>query len=154
MAFTTELLNDSKLRIVAFADPSVGCDEETYTRYLQGLDETLLELDGEPTRFVMRKFLDQREIAGVQDDMISFDADRNVRVKMSSNTEEVRRALVGIENPMDVGGIVWAKDPGDRWADRDLVSKLAQLGIVANLYEARQAAINRGKKSAGMAKKS
>jgi len=147
MAFTNSAFNDSRIRVIAFQDDAVTCDRADYEKYLENLDETLLGLkDVAPTRFVMRKFLDQREVTGVMDSMVSVAQDQSMNVKLSSSMEEVRRALVDIETPAEVqDGLVWKKDSGDKWADKDLVAKLNQYGIIPDLATARKNAMGKGK---------
>lgn len=146
MALKGSIFNDTNIRVVAFQDDAVTCDRVDYDKYLENLNEELLKLQSEPTRFIMRKFLDQREVTSIMDGMVSVSQDQNMKIKMSGTMEEVRRALVNIESPDCEDPIRWAKDPGDRWTDRELVAKLNQIGIVADLSTARKNAMGDGKK--------
>jgi hypothetical protein len=133
------LFSDEQFKVIAFQDSCVKCDRESYDNYLKTLDESLLSMaeGAEPTRFVLKKYLTQKESGAVKDNMISFDSNKNVKVNISSSVEEVRRALVGIEAPDAINAIRWKKDSGDQWFDRDLLAKLDQVGIVADLATAR-----------------
>ena len=134
------MFNDSNIKVVAFVDGAVTCTREAYDNYLTTLDESLLNLspEVEPTRFVLKKYLTQKESIAIKDDMVAFDSERNVKVKISTAAEEVRRAVVGIESPEGGQSITWKKDAGDQWLDRDLFAKLDQVGIVQDLDTARK----------------
>jgi hypothetical protein len=153
MGFTAEMFNEGTLEVVSFIDPSVKSSRDEYNEYLKTLDRNMLLLEGEPTLFILKKFLTQAETSALRDTMISFDQNKNVNVKLSVQTEEIRRALVDIRTS-GANGLAWAKDSGDRWTDKDLIAKLEQLGVVGDLTAARTHATESVKSGLALVKKS
>jgi hypothetical protein len=143
MSFSTSLFSDTRIRVISHLDPALSDDFnfDLYDNYLRDLDESILSFKhGEyPTRFVLKRYLSDAERAGVVDNQITMGEDKNIRVKVSASDEEVRRALVDIEtDPSVTDGLAWVKDKGDKWCCRELISKLAQAGILDDLRKARQ----------------
>src|SRR4051812_29896884 len=96
MAFTVPS-KDETIKVVARSDEAVKCDAETYNKYLECLDESLLQLDGEPVRFVLRKSLPfkySQKVAAMQTKMV----DGEMVMNIGYIAEEVRYALKEIEN--------------------------------------------------------
>ena len=148
MAISSAIFNDARLRVVAYLDDAIDHEattREDYEKYLETLDEEVLTfatddngVQLEPTRFVMKKFLSEHERSSVVDSQISMDADKNVKIRSTSEEELIRRALVDIENPPGADSpLQWEKDRGDRWASKELVTKLAQVNILSDLSTAR-----------------
>jgi len=128
---------DSALKWPESAEES----DELWAAYLKSNDESYLEFkEGEqPTRFVLRKVLNYDQAQKVQNQQMSM-KDGQIQVQMSFIMEEVRQALVGIENPELTplaDQIVFKKD-GDGGASKEIVEGLHALGVVMDLYTARQ----------------
>lgn len=134
---------DEVIKVIARIDGSVKCDDQAYEMYLRSLNEDLLELDGAPTRFLVRKVLPY----GAQKDI---DAQR---VKVQSTGEafvstqtldEARAILVGIENPSELPeaeAIKFERDK-DGYASKELIASLATAGVTDNLVNARRFAVS------------
>jgi len=128
-------------KVVLRLDSAIGCQPDDYDRYLDTLDESVLQLQEEPTRFVMRKVLPYRLASGVQDKQFSFKKGE-VEVRSSFMLEEVRCSIVGIENPPHLSSDerLEFKADGDGGASEDLMAVLGASGLVMDLYRARQTA--------------
>lgn len=126
-------------KVVLRLDSAIGCPAEDYDKYLESLDESVLQLTEEPTRFVMRKVLPYRLASGVQDKQFSFKKGE-VEVRSSFMLEEVRCSIVGIENPAHIPleERLEFKADGDGGASEDLMSILGASNLVMDLYRARQ----------------
>jgi len=139
MSFTIESA-DSTMKVVVSKDNTVHCTDEEYEKYTETLDESLLHLDGEPTRFVLRKNLSYEASQKVMDAQASF-VKGKVQMNMSYVLEEVRAAWIGVENPPDLAKekcIIWKRD-NDGLANKQLVAGLQNAGVLMDLYKARQA---------------
>jgi hypothetical protein len=139
MSFSIESV-DSTIKVIVSKDNAVKCTEEEYEKYTETLDESLLNLEGEPTRFLLRKNLSYEASQKVMDAQASFHKGK-VQMKMSYVMEEVRAAWVGVENPTDLPKercIVWKRD-NDSLASRDLIAGLQNAGVLMDLYKCRQA---------------
>lgn len=126
-------------KVVLRIDSAVGCSPSDYEKYLETLDESLLQLKEEPTRFVMRKVLPYRLASAVQDMQFGFEKNE-VKVRSSFMLEEVRCSLVGIENPPHIPEsekIVFKAD-GDGGASEELMASLGAAGVTMDLYRTRQ----------------
>lgn len=130
--------NDGLIKVISKKDSSVTCDDEAYAQYQENLDESLLALDGVPTRFVLKKALTYKEQQKVKDAQIKMKG-KELSVSMSYMMEEIRLALVGIENPADLPldqQIVYKKDSDGRTSE-ELIALLESAGVVTELYAAR-----------------
>jgi hypothetical protein len=138
MSFSIESV-DSTIKVVVSKDSAVNCSEEEYAKYAETLDESLLNLEGEPTRFVLRKNLTYEASQKVMDAQASFHKGK-VQMKMSYVMEEIRAAWVGVENPPELPKekhIVWKRD-NDGLANREQVAGLQNAGVLMDLYTSRQ----------------
>lgn len=126
-------------KVVLRLDSAIGCGDEDYERYLETLDESILQLKEEPTRFVMRKVLPYRLASGVQDKQFSFKKGE-VEVRSSFMLEEVRCSIVGIENPPHLApeDRLEFKADGDGGASEELMAALGASGLIMDLYKTRQ----------------
>ena len=134
--------NDGSIKVISSKDSSVNCDDEAYELYQKDLDEDLLELEGEPTRFVLRKGLNYKDQQIVKDAQIKMDG-KNFSISLSYMMEEVRLSLIDIENPADLSDIqkINFKRASDGKSSHDLIAMLETAGIVTELFTARQNAI-------------
>lgn len=136
MALTLNTDNN-EIKIISSKDESVHCTPEVYQEYLKTLDESVLELDGEPTRFVIRKVLPYKQNEELKKQQMTIKTDMKSRtVTPELNTAyqlfELRACLVGIDGP----GLQFKKGD-DGLVDRELVSLLDQSGIADELMSAR-----------------
>lgn len=137
-----KLGSNDTIKVVAFQDDCVNCSRETYNTYLQNLDENLLELNGEPTRFVLKKILPYNVQSQIESDRIKVDSKTQLMTVSMSSLHEIRVSLIAIESPSDQKAedrIEFKKD-SDNYASKDLMAALNSVGIVTDLYTAKQAA--------------
>jgi hypothetical protein len=129
-------------KLVSRHDGSIAEDltDEEFELYQESLDESHLRLQSEPTRFVIKRTLTfdaQKEVTRQQ---VRVGRDGKPQVDFSFMLDEVRFAIVGIENPADMAEedkIVFKKD-ADGFASKDLIAKLNAAGIVSEIYSAKQ----------------
>ncbi len=140
MSFTLNMDTDKTVSIIVSKDSSIkGVDEEVYEKYLETLDESLLPIQGEPTRFVMKKTLPYKDTKRVMNSQVSF-VDGKPNVNISFIMDEVRCALVGMEGPGSEG---FKKDK-DGYASMDVVNALYNSGVLMDLYNGRRTAAGEG----------
>lgn len=137
MSFSIES-TDTTIKVVVSKDTAVNCSDEDYEKYTETLDESLLNLQAEPTRFVLRKNLSYEANQRVMDAQASFHKGQ-VQMKMSYVLEEVRACFIGIENPPNVEKGMAFKRENDGLASKALVSSLHNAGVLMDLYKARSA---------------
>ena len=138
MAFSIESA-DATVKVVVSKDSAVNCTDDEYEKYTETLDESFLNLDGDPTRFVLKKNLTYEASQKVMDAQAHF-VKGKVEMKMSYVLEEVRAAWIGVENPPDLAKekcIIWKRE-NDGLANRQLVAGLQNSGVLMDLYKARQ----------------
>lgn len=123
-------------------DDALAMTDEQYDKYLETLDNNLLQFqDGQiPTFFKLRKVLPLRLAEVVENKKVSIDKSGEVKANMAYVLEEVRVALVGIENPpgLPEDQKIEFKRDGDGGASTELVAQLNALGVVMDLWKARQ----------------
>lgn len=134
--------NDGNIKVISSKDSSVKCDEEAYKLYTETLDEELLELEGVPTRFILKKGLNYKEQQIVKDAQIQMKG-KEFSISLSYMMEEVRLALVDIENPADLPDTqkILYKKASDGRASQELIALLESAGIVSELFTARSNAL-------------
>lgn len=168
MALTLEVGKDN-LEVISSHDASIGAAKDApwvddgkeqlddkgkpitaYQRYLETLDESLLQLKPgvEPTRFVMRKVLPFAQAQKIKTEQAAVGAEGRMEVRMGFIMDEVRAALIDVKNPGSPS-LAYKRD-SDGLASRELVSLLDSVGIVNELFTARQGAMKAG----GASKKS
>lgn len=115
--------------------------DEIWAQYLQTNDESLLKFaDGQqPTRFVMKKVLSYDQATRVQNAQTTM-RDGKVEIQMSFLMEEVRQSLCDIENPdyVPLNERINYKRDNDQACSREIVEGLHALGVIMDLYSARQ----------------
>lgn len=129
---------EAQIKVISQVDSAVKCDDEAYEEYLKTLDERFLELDGDPTRFVLKKYLTWSEQDQV-DDLKTKVEGRKVKVQMGFMSEDVRLSLVDIENPPSVPDIQQLRIEKDKWGkpSKEFIGLLRDIKVVNDLYNAR-----------------
>lgn len=124
-------------------DKSAADFDANFIEYTKTLNENLLTfLPGrQPTRFVMVRHLPLEAHEKVMEKQISVGSDMKPKVQLSYIIEEVRCALVGIENPAGCEYPIEFKKESDGFASKDLMAFLHEAGIINPLFNARQNAI-------------
>lgn len=133
MAFDLELDTSKTVDIVVSKDNAVGCSEEEYEEYLNDLDESRLQLKGEPTRFQLKKVLPYKDTKRVMNSQMTVGKDGNTQMNLSFMLEEVRCALLGIK-----GSKTEFKKDGDGYCSKDIVNELYNRGVLMDLYNGRR----------------
>ena len=147
MAFFADL-TDGRIRVISRKDRAIEkISADAYNQYIKCLDEKVLGLeDDQPvTRFVMRKILPYKAALKVKNAQITM-TDGEVQPQLSFMSEEVRLALLDIENP-DVDEkhkkyLLEFKRENDGGASFKLMAVLEAAGVVNDLYTARQHAVS------------
>ncbi len=127
------------IKVIAREDSAIpeNISDEQWAEYMRTLREDFLGCTEAPTRFVLRRTLPfdaQTRIQGMQ---IKWEG-KEGRLDMGYMLEEVRCALVGIENPPGCTDPIEFKTDSDGYAAKELVAYLAQTGIAQQLFAARQ----------------
>jgi len=130
--------NDGVIKVISRKDSAVNCDDEAYELYQKQLDEELLELEGDPTRFVLKRGLSYKEQQTVKDAQVKMDG-KKFSITLSYMMEEVRIALIDIENPGDIeeSQKIIFKKADDGKASKELIAMLETFGVVTELFTAR-----------------
>lgn len=133
------------IKVICRQDSAIDVDPDTYNNYLKTLDESILTFvpEEEPTRFVMRLVLPTKLAYKVQNAQIDF-RDGEAKIQSSYMSEEVRCALVGVENPASLDASEHIKyEPGnDGGASSKMMEGLIAAGITNDLFVAKQNAMS------------
>lgn len=156
MGLTIGQISDGVIEVISKLDSALIYDDETYTKYIETLDESLLSFaDGDqPTRFVMRKVLPYQLAQNVQNKQIKLERGE-VQYQPGSMADDVRCALIDIKNPPTIPEdqkIKFEKSKNDSGASEALVEKLMAAGIVADLFAARQSYLSKNMKKSNLKK--
>lgn len=151
-------LTRGEIKVISRNDAAIkDVDEESYEEYLEELNEEYLGIDENTpvTRFVMRKVLSYKSILKVKNAQITMD-NGVVKPQLSFMSEDVRLALVGIENPEvpddQKGNLLQFKRESDGGASFKIMEVLESANAVMDLYTARQNS-NKGSKLSEVDKK-
>lgn len=130
------------VKVISRHDDAIADDltNEEFDLYQESLDESHLRLKSTPTRFVIRKTLPFGAQQEVTNQQVKIGNDGKPQVNFGFILEEVRCSLIGIENPEEIPEdqkIIFKKD-ADGFASKELIAKLNAIGIVSELYSAKQ----------------
>lgn len=130
------------IKVISRHDDALPEDllEEEFDLYQTTLDESHLRLVGNPTRFVIRRTLSFGAQQAVTNQQLGIDSNGKPKMNFGFMLEEIRCALIDIENPEDLPEdqkLEFKKDV-DGYASKDLIAKLNAIGIVSELYAAKQ----------------
>ena len=139
MAFLVDSTT-SYVEVIVSKDTAIDCSDEDYDKYLETLDESLLKLTCDPTRFVLRKNLPYEASQKVMNAQATYDKGK-VQMQMSYVMEEVRAALIDIKYPDEVPkeDRLEFKRESDGLASKHLISILQGAGVLMDLFRARSA---------------
>ena len=143
--------SDSVIKVISSKDACVNCTDEEFESYLKSLDESILGLEegSEPTRFVLKSSLNYKEHTAVKNSQINMDKGK-VSVSLKFMMEEVRQALIDIEEPDSVplrqkigfkknaDGKIKSSEHPDGKLSYDTIAMLESAGVLTELYQARQ----------------
>jgi hypothetical protein len=146
MAFLIEK-TDGEIRVILRVDTAVKCGEDAYEAYLKSFadgqgDESLLKLEGEPTRFVMRKTINWAHKQKVRGKNMKLNVkDRELEVNVNLTTDTVQMHLSGIENPPGIDPkkqLVFKLEGG--LVSNEIMNMLDENNVLGDLFTALQAA--------------
>ena len=125
------------IKVISRIDDSVNCTDDEYNEYLKTLDENYLGLsdDSLPVRFVLKTKLNYKEVRQIKKDQVAV-TEAGMGVNVGFTMLDVRLSLVDIENPSHPR--LNFRKGKDGLADEELISLLDSLGIVSDLYQAKQ----------------
>ncbi len=130
------------IKVVSQVDGALVRDEEAYKLYLKTLDESVLSFkEGEePTRFVLKKVLSYDAFQKVKNEQTKI-VNGQINLQLSFMSEDVRQALVDIENPAYLNDLekIHFKRESDGGASKELMALLEAADIINDLYTARHA---------------
>lgn len=139
MGFSYSPTGENQFKVVSSIDDTLGPNAD-YKKYLDTLDESHLDLQGVPTRFVMRRRLPYKlsqKVASAQMTM----KDGEMQFNAGYINDEVRVSLTGIEFSADCPAPFEFKKDGDGGAHTDIMEILLELGVVMDLFAARATAV-------------
>ena len=134
-----DLDKKATIKVVLPVDKSVNCDMDVYNSYLEDLNEEKLQLEGEPTRFVMKKVLPLKVSRRLQDEMLSIETTGKTKINIGTMLETVRCALCDIENP---GKNLQYKRASDGLCSEEIIELLNTGKLITPLYLAYNHATN------------
>jgi len=140
MAFFAESNDKKTIKVIVRADDALdNVTDEVYEEYLQTLDESTLKfVEGkEPTRFVMRLRLPWNVDQDIQNQQVKVSKKGEVQPQIAYIMEELRAAIIDIENPHDVPAIIYKND-NDGMCHKNIVLLLKEHNLHWDLYNARQ----------------
>lgn len=131
------------IKVICHLDDCINCTDEEYEKYLETLDESILQLSDEadkfPVRFVLRTELNYKAQRQIKKDQVSVSEEGGMGVNMGFTMLDIRLSLIDIEHPSSPK-LEFSKGK-DGLADQELVARLDSYGIAQDLYNARQNAI-------------
>lgn len=132
--------NQETIKVITRMDDALPEDlsEENWSLYIDTLDESVLGLKGEPTRFVLRVHLPLAAQKAILNEQATVSSTGQVQINIGFMLEEVRAALVGIENPVNTNDPIDFKLENDGLASKELIAMLQTAGVVAFLMGIRQ----------------
>lgn len=136
MAFSLSKRRDA-IRVILRADSAVKCDEKAYAKYLETLDESLLQLEGDPTYFVLKLSVDYKDHQYLINCQAKLKG-KQLTTDMSHVYEEIRVRLKEIINPASVPAdqkILLTK-ASDGYAGHEIISALIEANVILDLWTA------------------
>jgi hypothetical protein len=135
--------DDNTIEVISSKDEAVGCQPDAYSKYLETLDESLLDLDPvlTPTRFVLRTSLKYDESKAIKNQQLGYKMNGEMSILTGFMMDVIRTCLIDIKGAGT--GIEFKKD-SDGKASKELVGKLDQYGIMQELFIARQNSLETG----------
>jgi hypothetical protein len=149
MSINFDLNLDNSIKVISSIDTAVVSDEDAYEKYIESFqngepDESLLELNGDPHRFVVKTILPYAQQSKIENDQVKIT--KGVVQPQMGNliNETVKYSLCDIVNPSDLPvdkHVNWAKDAKRGGTDDKIMAVLVSKGIAKELYTARDHAL-------------
>jgi hypothetical protein len=139
--------NVTNLRVICRIDSAIPEDltDQEWDLYQNNLNESHLRLCDKPTYFIMKRSLNFGAQQNISNQQIKLNQEGQATIQIGYMLEEVRCALVDIENPPNISDdeqIKFVKEI-DGYASKELIAKLNSAGIVSQLFAIRTAIINK-----------
>lgn len=147
-------MTEGTIKVIARVDESLNVSDKEYKEYIESLDENGLRFHEGfgPTRFVLKKVLPFEVTQSARANSLSMKRGRdddeeeaNINVDLGYQLDEIRFALIDIENPPDLPDdqkIKFEMESGGG-ASKELFAKLMALGITGDLIKARASILKR-----------
>lgn len=140
--------NSVNLKVICRIDSAIPEDltDSEWDLYQNSLEESHLRLTEKPTYFIMKKSLNFGAQQNIVNQQINIDATGKPNLQLGYMLEEVRCALVDIENPSTIPveeHIKYVKEI-DGYASKELIAQLNSVGIVSQLFSIRNNIVNKG----------
>ena len=128
------------IKVISRLDDCINCTEEEYDKYLESLDESILNMEegSKPVRFVLKSQLDYKAQRQIKKDQVSMQ-DGSMGVNLGFMMLELRICLIDVEDP-GTPLLTFVKGK-DGLASEDLIARLESLGISSDLIAARNHAV-------------
>jgi hypothetical protein len=142
--------SQSKIRVVIREDSEIAKDltKEEWDKYVETNDEMLLRLTGTPTRFILNMDINYKAQQQLLSNSVKVNGSE-FSYDMGAILDEIRFALVGIDNPSTAENVLEFARESDGFASKELVATLHRYGIVMQLW----AALTQAKKGVEAPKK-
>lgn len=144
MAFEFEGDKPKQIRVVLKADKCVQIGKDEYNEYLESFSdgkgkEEFLELNGEPTRFVLSTSLKWDRKKALEKENIKVTGGKNLDVSSFYVKDLIRASLIRIDNPEGIPAekrLRFVRDQDDGLISKDFMDKLEQSGQLGFLGKA------------------
>lgn len=144
MAFEFGESKPKQIRVVLKADSCVTVGDNEYNEYLESFvdgkgNEDFLELNGEPTRFVMVTSLKWDKKKAIEKENIKVKAGNNLDVSSFYMRDLIRASLIRIDNPEGIPSekkLKFIRDQTDGLISKDFMDKLEESRQIGHLGKA------------------
>lgn len=139
MAIKLASQKDTSFKVISKQDDAVQCDADVYAKYLESLDESLLNLkEGvEPTRFVMSTSNKIKEVLSAKDSMAGIAMKAQTTGEMPIYSMMFSQVRVALKDIVTGGVSEFVAGPDGLIAD-ELMIGIAASDILPELFTALQ----------------
>lgn len=139
MAIKLASQKDTSFKVISKQDDAVQCDADAYSKYLESLDESLLNLkEGvEPTRFVMSTSNKIKEVLSAKDSMAGIAMKAQTTGEMPIYSMMFSQVRVALKDIVTGGASEFVAGPDGLIAD-ELMIGIAASDILPELFTALQ----------------
>lgn len=139
MAIKLASQKDTSFKVISKQDDAVQCDADVYAKYLESLDESLLNLkEGvEPTRFVMSTSNKIKEVLSAKDSMAGIAMKAQTTGEMPIYSMMFSQVRVALKDIVTGGASEFVAGPDGLIAD-ELMIGIAASDILPELFTALQ----------------
>lgn len=139
MAIKLASQKDTSFKVISKQDDAVQCEADAYSKYLESLDESLLNLkEGvEPTRFVMSTSNKIKEVLSAKDSMAGIAMKAQTTGEMPIYSMMFSQVRVALKDIVTGGASEFVAGPDGLIAD-ELMIGIAASDILPELFTALQ----------------